>query len=100
VLVTSIQLMFGGYLSLVAYDIAAEGAALAATADAGQEDVTALVAKTSATLIGGVAAEVAVDHEPIQNHSLSRVSVSMASPLLFFGAIRITQTASAVDEIR
>lgn len=99
-LIAASQIIFAGYLSLVAYDVASEGATLAATADASGADVLELARVASASIVGGLVPEVSVDHRQLLSASTSRVVVRLTSPLLGFGGITIEQSSQAVDEYR
>jgi hypothetical protein len=102
VLVTLVaaQISYAAYLNTVAYDAAAEAASVASLANGTDQLARARAERVLGQLTGVRMTDLQTSVVDLPEGSATSVSVSLVSPMLFFGGVPVEQQAESFNEPR
>jgi len=98
IVIMAMQIVYGAYLSTIAFDAASEGAAVAALADSSDLEAQNRAAEVVAAVSGAKLEHVQIEHTRFGPTSTSAVTVRLSSEILGFGSYQVSQTVEALDE--
>jgi hypothetical protein len=93
------QVLVAGYLNNVILDAAMEGALVASAADGTPQAADNRVRRVLQAASPGLVAAVEVSEDTLDGQPAVAVSIRSHSPLLVFGAVDLSQTARALNEV-
>jgi len=92
------QLIWAGYAANVAFDAAAEGATIAATADGTDRAGIDRAERVLHSLSAVSGSRITASHSSIDGWPATAVTVQINSPLIGFGLLPVVQTSETLDE--